>query len=118
MFLQRLTRSAHGPQLRLCPRPWTGARVVSTHALPLAERRQVETVEEEAVDGVAEEDLGEGVLAVGRVEELLDGDLGEVEELVAGEARLVVLELLFDPGLIALARCLRRHAHRSNVMRE
>ena len=50
-----------------------------TRAQPAAVAGEVEPVEDQGVDGITEEDLGEGVLAVVGVEELIDGLIGETE---------------------------------------
>ena len=78
-------------------------RVGTTQPPPLAEVGQVEALKEEAVNGVAQEQLGEGVLAVRGIEELVDGLVGQAEQFIAGKGGLVVLELLVDPGLVELA---------------
>lgn len=99
-----VTRSARGAQFRARPVPRTGGRVVLTRSAPLAVVRKPQPLEEQRIDGVAEENLGEWILAIWRVEQASDALLGDLEQLVAGERRLVVFDLLFDPLVIALAR--------------
>jgi hypothetical protein len=77
----------------------------------LAEVRHVEPDEEELVDCVAEENLGEGILAVSRVEEAIEGLLGEVEEFVTGKTRLELVDLILDPGQVLLTRGQIRRRH-------
>ena len=77
----------------------------------MAEVRHVEPDEEELVDCVAEENLGEGILAVSRVEEAIEGLLGEVEEFVTGKTRLELVDLILDPGQVLLTRGQIRRRH-------
>lgn len=85
--------------------PWRSlGRVVLTRAEPLAVARQLETPEDQGVDGIAEQDLGEGILAVAGGEQFPYRLLRELDEFIAVEPGLVLLDLVFDPGEVELAR--------------
>ena len=80
-------------------------RVRLTRAPPLAVVRQVQPIEDQRVDGVAKQNLGEGILPIGGIAQRLDGFFGEIEKLVARERGFELLDLILDPGVIRLAGC-------------
>src|SRR5919108_715365 len=96
----------HRPRGRGRPGKWTAGRVLSTQPLPLPVIWKVEPHQQQPVNGIAQQDFRERILAIGRSGELLHCDLGEVEQLVARERGLEFFELLFDPGFVPLARSL------------
>lgn len=83
------------------PLPAAGAGLAQPD--PLAVAGEVEASGDEGVDGVAEEDLGEWILAVGIVEEALNGLVADLEQLVTGEAGLVLFDAFLDPFGVVLA---------------
>jgi hypothetical protein len=89
----------------------TRLRVNLTRTLPRAEVRQVEPRQQQVVNGVAQKDLGQWILAVRGLEKLLDGVLRQVQELVTGETRLAFFELILDPGLVALPGRIHGYRH-------
>src|SRR3954471_328269 len=83
-----------------------------TRAQPLLEVREIQATQQKSIDGIAEKHLCEGVLTVGRVKELLHGLFSEVEQLLTGHARLVILDLFLEPSEIQLPRSGVRCCHR------
>lgn len=64
---------------------------------------EAHTLGYQGVDRVAQQDLGQGVLPIVGSEEPLDSLIRELEELVSGEAGLVLLDLVFYPIEVASA---------------
>ena len=116
LYGSELDRSAHRTQVRGRHLKGTVRRVLSTQLLPLTEVRKVEPLEQQAIDDVAQQDLGKWILAIGRIEQLLDGDFSKVEQFIARERGLVFLELFLDPGVVTLARSFCRCRHRVRKM--
>ena len=104
MMLNQLDAMLPGAGTPWCTLRRAALRVVSTRTQPLPVAGEAEAPEEEGVDGVAQEDLREGVLAVGGIEELLDGLVRELEEFLAGEAGLELLDLILDPEEVPVSR--------------
>lgn len=71
--------------------------------LPPAEGGEAQTLEDQRIHGITEEDLGQRVLAVMGGKELFDRLIREREEFFPGEAGLVLLDLILDPLEVALA---------------
>src|SRR5690606_11619234 len=73
-------------------------------AAPGAIAGKLEELEDLTIDGVGEEDLGELILSTLADFELGDDLLGDAEKVRAGDAVLVVLDLILDPLQIQLAQ--------------
>ena len=86
-------------------------RVDLTQLQPLLIAGQTQPAEEEHVHGVAEHDLRERQLLLGTGPEFLDGLIRDLEQFVAGDRVLVVLDPLLDPGLVLLTGRRSRCSH-------
>lgn len=71
-------------------------------AQPSAVGGQVQALEDECVHGIPEQDLGEGVLSVGGIMELLDGLLGQVKQVFPGDGGLELLDPFLHPREVKL----------------
>ena len=78
---------------------------------PLFVVGEVQSLEEQRVDRIAEEHLRQRVLPIGVSKKLIDRLVRDGEKLIASEAGFEFFDLLFDPGQVSLARdrCGRAH---------
>jgi hypothetical protein len=83
---------------------WGRAATVSPSSDPGAVARELQELEDLAVDGGGEEDLGDLVLTSRVDSQVIAGLFREAEQIGAGDTILEILDLVLDPCIVDLPK--------------